>query len=104
MILGVGAGWMAEEFEAVDVGMDDRFSRMDEHVALMRAAWQQGVSEHHGRFYSHVKAGFGPQPPVRATRSRSSSEVTAMPRCDVPRATATAGRCRPRGPTSRREA
>jgi len=63
MILGVGAGWMAEEFEAVDVGMDDRFSRMDEHLALMRAAWQQGVSEHHGRFYSHVKAGFGPQPP-----------------------------------------
>jgi probable F420-dependent oxidoreductase len=63
MILGVGAGWMAEEFDAVDVGMEDRFSRMDEHLELMRAAWQQGVSEHHGRYYSHVKAGFGPQPP-----------------------------------------
>ena len=63
MILGVGAGWMAEEFDAVDVGMEDRFARMDEHLALMRAAWQQGVSEHNGRFYSHVKAGFGPQPP-----------------------------------------
>ena len=63
MILGVGAGWMAEEFDAVDVGLDDRFVRMDEHLALMRAAWQQGVSEHQGRFYSHVKAGFGPQPP-----------------------------------------
>jgi alkanesulfonate monooxygenase SsuD/methylene tetrahydromethanopterin reductase-like flavin-dependent oxidoreductase (luciferase family) len=63
MILGVGAGWMAEEFDAVDVGMDDRFGRMDEHLALMRAAWQQGVSEHNGRFYSHVKAGFAPQPP-----------------------------------------
>ena len=63
MILGVGAGWMAEEFDAVDVGMDDRFSRMDEHLALMRAAWQQGVSEHHGRFYSHVKAGFGTAAP-----------------------------------------
>ena len=36
---------------------------MDEHLALMRAAWQQGVSEHHGHFYSHVRAGFGPQPP-----------------------------------------
>jgi probable F420-dependent oxidoreductase len=63
MILGVGAGWMAEEFDAVDVGLDDRFVRMDEHLALMRAAWQQGVSEHRGHFYSHVKAGFGPQPP-----------------------------------------
>jgi alkanesulfonate monooxygenase SsuD/methylene tetrahydromethanopterin reductase-like flavin-dependent oxidoreductase (luciferase family) len=63
MILGVGAGWMAEEFDAVDVGVEDRFARMDEHLALMRAAWQQGVSEHHGRFYSHVEAGFAPQPP-----------------------------------------
>jgi probable F420-dependent oxidoreductase len=63
MILGVGAGWMAEEFDAVDIGVEDRFARMDEHLALMRAAWQEGVSEHHGRFYSHVKAGFGPQPP-----------------------------------------
>jgi probable F420-dependent oxidoreductase len=63
MILGVGAGWMAEEFDAVDVGMDDRFGRMDEHLALMRAAWQQGVTEHHGRYYSHVRAGFAPQPP-----------------------------------------
>jgi probable F420-dependent oxidoreductase len=63
MLLGVGAGWMAEEFEAVDVPMDDRFARMDEHLALMRAAWQQGVSQHDGRFYSHVEAGFGPQPP-----------------------------------------
>jgi alkanesulfonate monooxygenase SsuD/methylene tetrahydromethanopterin reductase-like flavin-dependent oxidoreductase (luciferase family) len=63
MLLGVGAGWMAEEFDAVDVPPEDRFARMDEHLALMRAAWQQGVSEHNGHFYSHVEAGFGPQPP-----------------------------------------
>jgi probable F420-dependent oxidoreductase len=63
MILGVGAGWMAEEFDAVDVPMDERFARLDEHVALMRAAWQQGTVAHEGRFYSHCEAGFGPQPP-----------------------------------------
>jgi probable F420-dependent oxidoreductase len=63
MILGVGAGWMAEEFDAVDLAMEDRFARMDEHIALMRAAWQEGVVAHEGRFYSHVEAGFGPQPP-----------------------------------------
>jgi probable F420-dependent oxidoreductase len=63
MILGVGAGWMAEEFDAVDVPMDERFARLDEHVALMRQAWQQGTTGHEGRFYSHVEAGFGPQPP-----------------------------------------
>ncbi len=63
MMLGVGAGWMAEEFDAINVPMDDRFARMDEHIALMRQAWQQGVSAFSGRFYSHVEAGFGPQPP-----------------------------------------
>lgn len=63
MILGVGAGWMAEEFDAVDVPMEGRFARMDEHIALMRAAWQQGISAHSGTYYSHCEAGFGPQPP-----------------------------------------
>jgi probable F420-dependent oxidoreductase len=63
MILGVGAGWMAEEFDAVDVPMEDRFARLDEHVALMRNAWAHGIAEHHGRFYSHCEAGFRPQPP-----------------------------------------
>ena len=63
MVLGVGAGWMAEEFDAVDVPMDARFARLDEHVALMRNAWTNGVAAFDGRFYSHVEAGFGPQPP-----------------------------------------
>ena len=63
MILGVGAGWMAEEFDAVDVPMESRFARLDEHVALMRQAWQKGTVAHEGRFYSHCEAGFGPQPP-----------------------------------------
>jgi probable F420-dependent oxidoreductase len=63
MILGVGAGWMAEEFDAVDVPMEERFARLDEHVALMREAWQKGTVAHEGRFYSHCEAGFGPQPP-----------------------------------------
>jgi probable F420-dependent oxidoreductase len=63
MILGVGAGWMAEEFDAVDVPMEERFARLDEHVAVMRQAWQNGTVAHEGRFYSHCEAGFGPQPP-----------------------------------------
>ena len=43
----------------------DRWSiaEVDEHLALMRSAWRNGISAHEGRFYSHVQAGFGPQPP-----------------------------------------
>jgi probable F420-dependent oxidoreductase len=62
MLLGVGAGWMAEEFDAVDVPMEGRFARLDEHIALMRNAWANPVAAHDGRFYSHVEAGFGPPP------------------------------------------
>jgi probable F420-dependent oxidoreductase len=61
MLLGVGAGWMAEEFDAVDVPMADRFARMDEHIEVMRNCWK-GIASHSGRFYSHVEAGFGPTP------------------------------------------
>ena len=63
MLLGVGAGWMAEEFDAVDVPMDGRFARLDEHIALMRNAWANSTASFDGDLYSHVDAGFGPQPP-----------------------------------------
>jgi probable F420-dependent oxidoreductase len=63
MLLGVGAGWMAEEFDAVDVPLTDRFARMDEHIEVMRGIWQKGITGFEGRFYSHCEAGFRPQPP-----------------------------------------
>ena len=62
VVLGVGAGWMHEEFEAVGVPPAERFERLDEHVELMRKAWRNGVSEFSGRFYSHTRAGFYPVP------------------------------------------
>jgi probable F420-dependent oxidoreductase len=63
MLLGVGAGWMAEEFDACDVPLDERFARLDEHIALMRNAWANETASFEGRFYSHVAAGFAPLPP-----------------------------------------
>ena len=61
VLLGVGAGWMFEEFDALDMDFDDRFSRLDEHVAVMRQAWT-GVSAWEGKHYHHVEAGFRPVP------------------------------------------
>lgn len=37
--LGVGAGWLAEEFDALNVPYASRGARMDEWVALLRACW-----------------------------------------------------------------
>lgn len=37
--LGVGAGWLAEEFAALGAPFDDRGSRTDAAIALLRACW-----------------------------------------------------------------
>ena len=63
MVLGVGAGWMREEFDAVGVPFERRHALLREHVAVMRGAWTDGVASHDGEFYRHVEAGFGPSPP-----------------------------------------
>jgi probable F420-dependent oxidoreductase len=49
--LGVGAGWMKEEFDALGQDYHTRGARLDEMIELLRALWSPGWSEHHGRFY-----------------------------------------------------
>ncbi|MBV9661718.1 MAG: TIGR03619 family F420-dependent LLM class oxidoreductase [Acidimicrobiales bacterium] len=64
-ILGVGAGWLLEEFETMGVPPEARFERLDEHVALMRQAWREEISEFNGKHYRHIAAGFRPVPGER---------------------------------------
>src|SRR5205823_393579 len=37
--LGVGAGWLEEEFDAIGVPFEDRGRRLDEHIEALRALW-----------------------------------------------------------------
>jgi probable F420-dependent oxidoreductase len=41
MILGVGAGWMREEFEALGIPFAERGSRTEEAIQIYRAAWNE---------------------------------------------------------------
>jgi probable F420-dependent oxidoreductase len=41
MLLGVGAGWLEEEFDAIGVPFDDRGRRTDDHMGALRALWSQ---------------------------------------------------------------
>jgi probable F420-dependent oxidoreductase len=61
-VLGVGAGWMHEEFEAVGVPPAERFARLEEAIALMRNAWREEITSFDGTYYGHVTAGFRPVP------------------------------------------
>jgi probable F420-dependent oxidoreductase len=62
LILGVGAGWMREEFELLDVPFERRGVRLDEYLQTVKALWTEEHPSFQGRF-SHVEnVGFAPKP------------------------------------------
>ncbi|MFM7069393.1 MAG: TIGR03619 family F420-dependent LLM class oxidoreductase, partial [Actinomycetes bacterium] len=60
--LGIGAGWMAEEFRLAEQPFDRRGARLDEMVTVMRALWAGGMVEHHGEFYDFEPVEMRPAP------------------------------------------
>lgn len=62
VILGIGVGWLREEFEAIGVPFDDRGARTDDYVAAMRALWSQEKPSYHGEFANFDGVYCRPQP------------------------------------------
>jgi len=60
--LGVGAGWMRDEFELMGQPFERRGKRLDEMIAVMRKLWQGGFVEHHGEFYDFPPLEMSPAP------------------------------------------
>ena len=58
--LGVGAGWLEEEFDALDVPFEGRGRRLDEWIALIRACWTGAPAP--SRLRALRPAGRGPLP------------------------------------------
>jgi probable F420-dependent oxidoreductase len=56
LALGVGAGWMAEEFDALDVPFGSRGRRLVEWVEILRACWSGQPEPFEGEFY-HLPGG-----------------------------------------------
>lgn len=50
--LGVGAGWLEEEFASLDVPFAERRTRLAESITVLRAAWAGGAVGHRGRHFS----------------------------------------------------
>lgn len=65
MRLGIGVGWNAVEFEALNQPFDNRGSRCAEQVAVMRALWTQEVVDFHGQWHHITHAGLNPLPVQR---------------------------------------
>ena len=54
-ILGVGVGWLKEEFDVIGVPFEERAARTDDAIAALRALWAPGAASYEGRYTS-----FGP--------------------------------------------
>ena len=63
VILGIGAGWMEEEFEALDSPpFPDRGRVTDEYIALYRELWTNPTPEFKGQFTHASGYKFSPRP------------------------------------------
>ncbi len=60
--LGMGVGWMREEFELLGQSFARRGRRADEMVAVMRTLWQGGMVEYHGEFFDFERLQMSPAP------------------------------------------
>ncbi len=66
VMLGVGVGWLREEFDAIGVPFEERGARTDEYVAALRALWTQDEATFKGQFTAFERAKSFPKP-VRGT-------------------------------------
>jgi probable F420-dependent oxidoreductase len=62
MILGVGAGWMREEFDVLGVPFDDRGKRTDEYIKALRVLWGDASPTFDGDYVSFKDTFVRPQP------------------------------------------
>jgi probable F420-dependent oxidoreductase len=61
VILGVGIGWLAEEFAAIGVPFERRAARTDDYVVALRALWSDQPS-HHSEFVDFADCIVRPRP------------------------------------------
>jgi probable F420-dependent oxidoreductase len=62
VILGVGAGWLEEEFDVIGIPFADRGARLDDHIEAMRALWTEDKASVHGTHTSFDDAIMRPRP------------------------------------------
>ena len=60
--LGIGVGWMREEFELSEQKFERRGARANEMIEVMRTLWKGGWVEHHGEFYDFDTLEMSPVP------------------------------------------
>ena len=78
-LLGVGSGWLEEEFDALGVPFDDRAARMDETLAILRQAWSSDTFSHDGPLFSFGDVQLLTRTGRRAADPRRQQRTSAPP-------------------------
>lgn len=60
--IGIGVGWLREEFDAVGVPWEKRGARADEYIEAMRALWRDDAASFQGEFVSFKNSIMLPKP------------------------------------------
>ena len=61
-ILGVGVGWMKEEFDIYGVDFHRRGKRTDEMIEVLQKLWSGEMVEHHGEHFDFPRVQLSPVP------------------------------------------
>jgi probable F420-dependent oxidoreductase len=62
LTLGVGTGWMREEYEILGADFDHRWAVLHECVAAMKEMWTEAEAEFHGRWVNFPAIRINPKP------------------------------------------
>lgn len=62
VVLGIGAGWAKEDFDALGVDFKTRGKRTDEMIRAMRELWDRDAASFAGEFFSFDEAYCYPKP------------------------------------------
>ena len=61
-VFGIGASWLAAEWQAVGLDFATRGARVDESIAICRRLWTEPVVEHAGDHFTFGPVVFEPKP------------------------------------------
>ena len=61
-MLGVGVGWMVEEFDAVGIDYEERNRRTEECIQIYKASWTGDLATFEGSYYTFKDVSQDPKP------------------------------------------
>jgi probable F420-dependent oxidoreductase len=80
VILGIGSGWMKEEFEALGIDFHHRGAMTDEAIQALRALWKDGTASFEGKHFRFGPLHSNPKPVKRNVPIHVGGHSTAAAR------------------------